>query len=395
MPIDLKCPRCGQKYSVPDAAAGKTIRCRKCNVSVPVPAPAKTFEDDFSSLDLDDTAYGSVEGDFPPPPPGRKKSRGSASKPKKKKQRSSSGGGGAVKWVLITVAGVVALIVVCCGGIYFAGNRFFRGFVGSADVPEGMTFQQWRDGFQTNLTTRGPAPQDYDVETPFAGVEEVQYLSDGLQLKAWVYRPQGVPGPHPALVFFHGGFAFGSGDLEACRPFMDAGFIVMAPMLRGENGNPGEFELFLGEVDDARAAVKWLAGQPGVDAARIYTFGHSVGGGVSAMLSLLEDVPIRHGGSSGGLYDQTTFLGWSDIVPFESTPEERSVRLLVGNTQHMKHQHYAYIGAEDDPFEVAIEQVHSTMGPDSLLTIERVPGDHFTSFDESLQRYLQVVQSNP
>jgi hypothetical protein len=61
----------------------------------------------------------------------------------------------------------------------------------------------------------------------------------------------------------------------------------------------------------------------------------------------------------------------------------------------MKHQHYAYIGAEDDPFEVAIEQVHSTMGPDSLLTIERVPGDHFTSFDESLQRYLQVVQSNP
>jgi hypothetical protein len=394
MPIDLKCPKCGQKYRVKDDAAGKSIRCRKCNAAVPVPGPAATIEDDFSSLDLDDTAYGSVENSFPPPQPGRKKTQHSASRSKKKK-RSSSGDGGAVKWIVISIGGVVALIGLCCGGVYFVADRFAQGFIGSAEVPEGMTFQQWRDGFQTNLTRRGPAPQDYEVESPFAGVQEVQYPSDGMQLKAWVYRPQGAPGPHPALVFFHGGFAFGSGDLEACRPFMDAGFIVMAPMLRGENGNPGDFELFLGEVDDARAAVKWLAGQPDVDPARIYTFGHSVGGGVSAMLSLLEDVPIRHGGSSGGLYDHTTFLGWLDIVPFENTPQERSVRLLVGNTQHMQHKHYAYIGADDDPFDVAIEELNSDMGPDSLLTIERVPGDHFSSFDESLQRYLRVVQSNP
>lgn len=119
----------------------------------------------------------------------------------------------------------------------------------------------------------------------------------------------------------------------------------MTPMLRGENGNPGNYELFLGEVDDARAAVKWLAGQPYVNPQRIYVFGHSVGGGVAAVLPLLDDVPMRHSGSSGGLYDHTTFLVWQidDTVPFENNPMERSVRLLVGNSQFLQHPHYAYL----------------------------------------------------
>ena len=393
MPIDLQCPKCGQKYRVKDDAAGKSIRCRKCSAAVPVPGPAKTIEDDFSSLDLDDTAYGSVEDDFPPPQPGRKKSKGGASRSKKK--RSSSDGGGTTKWVLICVTGGVAVIGLCCGGIYFAVNRIAHGFIGAAEVPEGMTFQQWRDGFQTNLTTRSPAPQDYDTELSFPGIETVQYTSDGMQLKAWVYRPQGGAGPFPAVVYFHGGWALDTIDFEDCRPFMDAGFIVMTPALRAENGNPGDFELFLGEVADGRAAVKWLASQPDVDTDRIYAFGHSAGGGISAMLSLLEDVPIRHGGSSGGLYDHSTFLEWMDIVPFENTPEERTVRLLVGNTQHMKHKHYAYVGTEDDPSIEVVDELNSTLGPDSLLAIERVPGDHFTSLGESIQRYLQVMQSNP
>ena len=33
----------------------------------------------------------------------------------------------------------------------------------------------------------------------------------------------------------------------------------MAPMLRGENGNPGSFELLWGEIDDASAAIVELA----------------------------------------------------------------------------------------------------------------------------------------
>ena len=92
--------------------------------------------------------------------------------------------------------------------------------------------------------------------------------------------------------------------LNDCLPFLAAGFAVMTPTLRGENGNPGSFELFYGEVDDAEAAVRFLAAQPRIDSKRIYTFGHSVGGGISALLSLRPEIPVRKGGSSGGLYSR-------------------------------------------------------------------------------------------
>jgi acetyl esterase/lipase len=389
MPIHVSCPNCGKDYQLKDAAAGKTFRCRECNAAITAPSAAAEDEFDFGDL-------GPEEAEAPPPARSRSvKKKGVGGKASKKSASSSSNS--TLKWVLIAVGGGVLLLALCCGGIVWIGKnavqKVAEGISGAAEVPAGMTFQQWREGFQTNLVERGPAPQEYELEPPPPDVEQVFYTSESLTLKAWVYRPPNVAGLRPALVFFHGGFAFGSGDLESCQPFMDEGFVVMAPMLRGENGNPGSFELFLGEIDDARAACQWLAKQPYVDAKRIYTFGHSVGGGVSAMLSLLDDVPIQHGGSSGGLYDHLTFLGWSDIAPFENTPAERTVRLLVGNTQHMRRRHYGYIGTEDDGFELSAQKLQSEAKAGGLLTVERIPGDHFTSFDASLLRYLQVVKS--
>lgn len=392
MPIDVTCPGCGRKYKVPEAAAGKSVRCRACQKVIPV--PDATVEDDFGALELDD--FGDEGGDdpyAPPPASTRKTSRSKGGKKTKKSAKSSGEGLSTGAKVGIGLAAGVTAFALCCGGAYWMVSGAIGRFTGGVEVPEGQSFEQWRAGFQTKLITRGPAPQEYEAEPLPPNVEEVLYPSGGMQLKAWVYRPPGEQGPRPALVFFHGGFAFGAGDLMACQPFIDAGFVVMAPMLRGENGNPGEFELFLGEIDDGRAAVKWLAGQPYVDAGRVYTFGHSVGGGVSAMLSLLDDVPIQHGGSSGGLYDHTTFLGWSDIVPFENTPEERTARVLMGNARHMQRRHYAYLGTQDYPFHGSAEEMLKEPGAAEHLVVEQVPGDHFTSFDGSLQRYLKVVQS--
>lgn len=261
--------------------------------------------------------------------------------------------------------------------------------------PPNENFQQRRKTFQTKLMKSGPAPQEFEDESPPPGVQVVTYPSGQLQLKAWVSVPNAAAGTKaPALVFFHGGFAFGAEDLEACRPAMAAGMVVMAPMLRGENGNPGNYELFLGEVDDARAAVQWLAAQSYVDPQRIYTFGHSIGGGVSAVLSLLDDVPIQHGGSSGGLYFEPVFASWmSDgVVPFDMrNPEERHMRLLVGNMRDMRHKHFAYLGTTDTMSLFA--NTARTEATGSLCQILSIPGDHMTSFDPSLRAYLKVIQS--
>ena len=173
------------------------------------------------------------------------------------------------------------------------------------DTRNGLTYIESRRSYSTVLKTRGPAPQDWHNEKTPTGVTEVSYRSGELTLKAWLVMPQDATAEKlPAVVYFHGGFAFGFSELNDCLPFLAAGFAVMTPTLRGENGNPGSFELFYGEVDDAEAAVRFLAAQPRIDSKRIYTFGHSVGGGISALLSLRPEIPVRKGGSSGGLYSR-------------------------------------------------------------------------------------------
>jgi acetyl esterase/lipase/transcription elongation factor Elf1 len=266
---------------------------------------------------------------------------------------------------------------------------------GSTGQPAAYGWLHYRTTFQTKLKTNGPAPQEFDPATPPRGVREVTYQSDDLELKAWYAVPPASGARRVlALVFFHGGFAFGPGDYDTVRLFLDAGFAVMTPMLRGENGNPGDFELFGGEFDDARNAIKWVAQQPEVDASRIYAFGHSAGGGVSAILSLAEkSLPLRHCGSSGGLYPLDVFAGWSDICPFDfNDPHECRMRLLLGNQLDMQRPHFAWLGRQDDLVDV-MGPAREEAGPSGKLQVIPVDGDHFSSLDRSLNAYLQLIQA--
>jgi dienelactone hydrolase len=251
-----------------------------------------------------------------------------------------------------------------------------------------------RAAFSTKLRVKGPAPQEWEKEAPPENVREVTFPSSDLQLKAWVYVPN-TPGDnrHPAIVYFHGGFAFGASDFLDCKPFVDTGFVVMTPILRGENGNPGEYEMFFGEVDDGVAAVKWLREQPFVDPDRIYTFDHSAGGVISALLSLAEDVPIQHGGSSGGLYGTDLFDHFTDWVPFNlEDPAERELRVLPGNIAWMKRQHYAFVGRDDELVMSGVARARKEIGSkESSLEIILLPGDHSTSLPTAAKQYIDVI----
>ena len=250
--------------------------------------------------------------------------------------------------------------------------------------------------FHTRLVRTGPAPQAFDAAEHLpAGVREIRYPSNGLELKAWVGFPPGARegAKVPGVVYFHGGFAFGADDFEVARPFLQAGLAVMCPMLRGENGNPGAFELYLGEVRDAQAAVAWLAHQNNIDAKHLYTFGHSAGGVISALLSL-QEVPIRHGGSAGGLYGPELFDWMRPQVPFaQDDPEERQLRVLVGNIAWMKHPHFAFVGDGDPKQAVQLAQAEQT--PQSPLQIVTVHGNHLTSLPDAVSAYVKVIQERP
>ena len=163
-----------------------------------------------------------------------------------------------------------------------------------------------RNGFVSTLRVRGPAPQRYQTVQPPAGGRPVKFGSGDVSLKGWVSADSGDGKKQPAVVFLHGGCAFGDGDWEDADPFARAGFVLCMPTLRGENGNPGIYESFLGEVDDAVAAGRFVASLPNVDASNVFLAGHSVGG-VLTCLAAMRPSPYKAAAALDGYVDMESW----------------------------------------------------------------------------------------
>ncbi len=109
---------------------------------------------------------------------------------------------------------------------------------------------------------------------------------DGLELSGWLYRPQGVEGPGPYVVSFHGGPEgqerprFRS-DYQA---LLLRGIGVFAPNVRGSAGFGKRFvnldngELRFDGVRDIEASVKYLVDSKIADPNRVGIMGGSYGG---------------------------------------------------------------------------------------------------------------------
>jgi dipeptidyl aminopeptidase/acylaminoacyl peptidase len=167
----------------------------------------------------------------------------------------------------------------------------------------------------------GPPPR------PPAGIELVRYRGPAGKLSAYLHAPKDRTQRHPALLWCHGGFGgidesnwkFREEVKGEVGPlFAERGFVVLSPAWRGESDSDGEPEIYWGEVDDALAAIDYLAGLPFVDPSRIYVAGHSAGATIA--LHVGQRSPrVRAVFSFGGAL-HVGFLGedrWSQRFPFE------------------------------------------------------------------------------
>jgi pimeloyl-ACP methyl ester carboxylesterase len=250
---------------------------------------------------------------------------------------------------------------------------------------------------ETVLLHKGPAPQRYVHETPPPGVKEVHYPGQTGNLMAWFAMPQKAGSQNvPLLVFFHGGFSFGAEDFAVTKPFLDAGFAVMTPTLRGENGNPGYFELMAGEVDDALAAIEWARKQPGIDSSRVYIFGHSVGGGISGLVAQQPEAHLRLAGGAAGLYSPKIFEAWQKIVPFDiANQEECNRRLYFSSLGRMQSPFYLYMGTEDGYSPAILNWINTQAAVDKFpFKVAPIPGDHEGMLPGAASAFAKVIQAD-
>ncbi len=124
--------------------------------------------------------------------------------------------------------------------------------------------------------------------------QTLQYDSNGLNIKAKIFYPKKFFSKKlPAIVYSHDGVSgLSPSSSLRCQELANAGFVVMAPSFRGEDGSDGEIEVAKGEVLDVLAAIQYLRAQPQVDANRIALFGTSHGALVS-LLASATDKKIR------------------------------------------------------------------------------------------------------
>ena len=143
----------------------------------------------------------------------------------------------------------------------------------------------------TLLVSAAPVSAQGVVQTQ----TDVEYaVHDGTSLKGDLYQPASA-GPHPALIFIHGGsFRGGSKDLYGGTwgPYLAArGYVVFAIDYRLSTPEQTTWPQAL---LDCKAAVQFLRANAtalGVDPERIGVGGDSAGGTLAALVALTQDMP--------------------------------------------------------------------------------------------------------
>lgn len=246
-----------------------------------------------------------------------------------------------------------------------------------------------REGFRTRLLTEGPAPEPGGSLKPPDGVQAVPYPSGELTLVAWASPPRQRPGP--AVLILHGGNALGPGHWDMARPFLAAGYAVMMPALRGENGLPGSFSGFYDETQDVLAASHLLAARDDVDPDLIFLAGHSIGA-TQAMLAALTTTRYRRCAAFSGNPDARAF--------FKRFPEEQ--RFDPADPREFQMRSPACFATS---FKCPIMLLHGTaeakLAPANLLTRTRaaqsglyaiydtVEGDHGSAIPSEIELALR------
>ncbi len=265
-------------------------------------------------------------------------------------------------WITLSIIGVIVISLIFLGLVAFVKivNVELQGKQSSKPLFEDRLGHEtkWLDPEDIDFEAAGEAPKPPDEEN----FDLIKYTSQAGELSAYISPDPGDGKLHPVMVWAKGGFGgiddFLWGDQsrmndQSAQEFRDAGIILMCPSFRGENDNPGRFELFYGEVDDFIAAIEHAKSLPYVDPDRIYIGGHSTGGTI-VLLSAGSgtDNGVRAAFSFGGRPDMDAIMedgeGYGNN-PYDckKSPRDTELRSPIRYTKFIESPTFYFEGEED------------------------------------------------
>lgn len=253
------------------------------------------------------------------------------------------------------------------------------------------TLAEAHQRFKTNITEQSFDNTDAPWQAPSDIFNLITYPAKAGNMFAYLTSPPAKENTRlPAVIWLNGGYGGIGGDDYFWQPkpvnndqtaatFRDPEIVLMIPSFRGENTNPGRYEMFFGEIEDIESARQYLTTLPYVDPDRIYIAGHSTGGTKALLASEYSD-KFRAVFSLGGIPDLKlrTAHSMSVAIPFDTSNEEEfNVRSVYRYIKSIKRPTFYFEGGDYMWQEFADMQRDAKQNRIPLYIYHIKNGDHF------------------
>lgn len=170
---------------------------------------------------------------------------------------------------------------------------------------------------------RYASQQEYETAVKDAGFEfeKLKYMSDGLKVVAYLYKPKKPDGKKYPTIIFNRGSAIRGDIAPELLPFFhrlaSEGFVILAPLYRQSDGGEGRDEIGGQDVNDLMNTLPLAKSLDFIDASNLFMYGESRGGFMT-YLAVKNDFPVKAAAVFGAITDMGAYLEANSQGPAQS-----------------------------------------------------------------------------
>lgn len=190
-------------------------------------------------------------------------------------------------------------------------------------VVEQKTFEDWDYG-KLQPWQRAVYPKEaFDAarNSPDLELLHIRYMSDGLKVGGFIYKPRKTDGRRlPVIIFNRGGLADGAigmsnfNYIHEMFRLASEGFVVVASQYRGTDGGEGRDEVGGADTGDVMNLFPLVRSLPYADPASVFMWGYSRGA-LMTLQALRDGAPVKAAVLVGPPTDYVEFVAQDEAGP--------------------------------------------------------------------------------